>query len=129
MLKENIEIVKNTFQEYQGNGMYIALFFVAMLYIYLKEEDKKKKNLFLYFPICVLLVTLNPLFNKMVGKIFTASVYWRMYWILPVGITIAYSVVKFVSEQKEKSQKIVVAISLITIIIFSGKFIYAGNNF
>ena len=56
MLKENIEIVKNTFQEYQGNGMYIALFFVAMLYIYLKEEDKKKKNLFLYFPICILLV-------------------------------------------------------------------------
>ena len=70
MLKENIEIVKNTFQEYQGNGMYLALFFIAMLYIYLKEEDKKKKNLFLYFPILVLVVTLNPLFNKIVGKIF-----------------------------------------------------------
>lgn len=129
MLKENFEIVKNTFQEYQGGGMYLALFFIAMLYIYLKEEDKKKKNLFLYFPILVFIVTLNPLFNKIVGKIFTASVYWRMYWILPVGITIAYAVIKFVSEQKEKSQKIVVAISLVAIIIFSGKFIYADNNF
>ena len=129
MLKVNIEIVKNTFQEYQGNGMYLALFFIAMLYIYLKEEDKKKKNLFLYFPILVLVVTLNPLFNKIVGKIFTASVYWRMYWLLPVGITIAYSIIKFVNEQKEKSQKVIVAISLVTIIIFSGKFIYAGNNF
>lgn len=129
MLKENIQIIKNTFLEYQGNGMYLALFFIAMLYIYLKEENKKKRCLFLYFPISVLIVTLNPIFNKVVGKIFTASVYWRMYWLLPIGITLGYAIIKFIEEQKEKMQKIIVTISLITIILVSGKSVYSGGNF
>ena len=75
MFQENIEIIRNTFIEFKGTGMYVALFFIAMLYIYFKEEDKKKKSLFIYFPLIILFVTLNPLFNKIVGKIFTESVY------------------------------------------------------
>lgn len=129
MLKENIQIIKNTFLEYQGSGMYLALFFIAMLYIYLKEENKKKRCLFLYFPLSVLLVTLNPIFNKIVGKIFTESVYWRMYWLLPIGITLSYAIIKFIEEQKEKAKKIIVAISLITIVIVSGKSVYSSGNF
>ena len=129
MFQENIEIIKNTFAEFKGTGMYIALFFIAMLYIYFKEEDKKKKCLFIYFSLIVLFVTLNPLFNKIVGKIFTESVYWRVYWLLPIGITIGYAFIKFVTEQKEKSQKIVVAMSLLTILIVSGKCVYSKDNF
>ena len=129
MFQENIEIIRNTFIEFKGTGMYVALFFIAMLYIYFKEEDKKKKSLFIYFPLIILFVTLNPLFNKIVGKIFTESVYWRVYWLLPIGITIGYAIIKFVSEQKEKSQKIIVTISLLTILIVSGKCVYNKENF
>lgn len=129
MFQENIEIIKNTFAEFKGTGMYVALFFIAMLYIYFKEEDKKKKCLFIYFPLIVLFVTLNPLFNKIVGKIFTESVYWRVYWLLPIGITIGYAIIKFISEQEEKSQKIVVTLSLLTILIVSGKCVYSKDNF
>ena len=129
MFQENIEIIRNTFIEFKGTGMYVALFFIAMLYIYFKEEDKKKKSLFIYFPLIILFVTLNPLFNKIVGKIFTESVYWRVYWLLPIGITIGYAIIKFVSEQKEKSQKIIVTISLLTILIVSGKCVYNRENF
>lgn len=129
MFEENINVIKNSFLEYQGSGMYIALFLIAMLYIFLKEKDKKLRCLFLYFPIVVYAVILNPFFNKIVGKIFTSSVYWRMYWILPIGITLAYAIIKFVVEQKENAQKVVVAISLVTIVIVSGKFVYGHGNF
>lgn len=129
MFEKNIEIIKNTFLEYKGSGMYLALFFIAMIYIYLNEKDKKMKCLFLYFPIAVLIVTLNPIFNKIVGSIFTESVYWRVFWLLPIGITLSYCIIKFVLEQKEKVQKIVVAISLIVITIVSGKFVYTKDNF
>ena len=129
MLGENIQIIKNTFLEYQGSGMYISLFFIAMLYIFLKEENPKIRCLFLYFPIIVLLITLNPLFNKIVGKIFTESIYWRIYWLLPIGITLSYAIVKFITEQKDKFQKVIVTLSLITIVIVSGKFVYGHGNF
>ena len=105
MFEKSIEIISNAFLQYKGNGMYMALFLLGMLYIYLNEKDKKMRCLFLYFPLATLFVTLNPLFNKCVGKIFTGSVYWRLFWLLPIGITIAYCLIKFVQDQKEKSQK------------------------
>ena len=39
MFQNSIEIIKNTFLEYKGQGMYIALFLIGMLYIFLKEKD------------------------------------------------------------------------------------------
>lgn len=129
MFEESIEIIKNSFLQYKGNGMYLALFLLGMLYIYLREKDKKMRLLFLYFPLTVLVVTLNPIFNKVVGKIFTGSVYWRLFWILPMGITIAYCLIKFVQEQKEKMQKIVVAVSLVIILIISGETMYSEGVF
>lgn len=129
MFQENIRIIKNSFAEYKDAGMYVALFFIAMLYIYFKEEDKKKRSLFMYFPLIALFVTLNPLFNKVVGKIFTESMYWRLYWILPIGITIGYAMIKFIYEQNNKKDKIVVTISLLAILILSGRFVYTERNF
>ena len=129
MFEKSIEIISNAFLQYKGNGMYMALFLLGMLYIYLNEKDKKMRCLFLYFPLATLFVILNPLFNKCVGKIFTGSVYWRLFWILPIGITIAYCLIKFVQDQKEKSQKIIVGISLVAILIVSGRFMYIEENF
>lgn len=129
MFEENIEVIKNTFGEFKGSGMYIALFFVAILYIYLKEDNKKVKSFLVYFPIIILLVTLNPIFNKIVGKIFTASVYWRVYWMLPLGVVIAYAAVRFINSENEKSKKVIATIGIIITIMMSGKLIYNKENY
>lgn len=129
MFEENIEVIKNTFCEFKGSGMYIALFFVAILYIYLKEDNKKIKSFLVYFPIIILLVTLNPIFNKIVGKIFTASVYWRVYWMLPLGVVIAYAAVRFINSENEKSKKVIATIGIIITIMISGKLIYNKENY
>lgn len=129
MFKENIEIIKNTFGEFKGSGMYIALFFIAMLYIYLKEENKKIKAFLVYFPIIVLLITLNPIFNKLAGRIFTSTVYWRVYWMLPLGVVIAYAAVKFINNENERAKKIVATIGIIITIIISGRLIYNKENY
>jgi hypothetical protein len=129
MFKESIEIIKNSFQEYQGTGMYMALFFISMLYIFLKEKDTIKRIFLLYFPLIVLFVTLNPLFYKAVGSVFNSYVYWRVFWMLPVGITIAYAAVLLINNINEKNQKIIVTISVFLIICASGKFIYNEENY
>ena len=85
MFVENIEAIKKCFSEFKGSGMYILLFLLSIIYIYLKD-DSKKKTLFVYYPILVFLITLNPLFNKLVGGVFKSSIYWRFFWLLPLGI-------------------------------------------
>ena len=129
MLKENLEIILENYASFQGTGMYMALFFIAMLYIFLKEENKKIKNLLVYFPILILLVTLNPIFNKIVGSIFTRTVYWRVFWMIPLDLTIIYAFVKFVTSRDEKKERIIVAISLMLILIMSGGLVYNKENF
>ena len=129
MFENSSFIVKDSFLQFRGSGMYLALFFIAMLYLYLKEENKKIKWLLVYFPIVVLLITLNPLFQKLVKNIFTIYTYWRVFWMLPIGITIAYVSVKFVNQIQNKKEKIVVLVSFIVIIIMSGNFMYTKENF
>lgn len=122
-------IVKDSFLQFRGSGMYMALFFIAMLYIYLKEENKKIKCGLVYYPILVLVITLNPLFQKLVGSVFNIHTYWRVFWLLPLGITISYAAVKFLSHMQSKKERIVVFISFVVIIIMSGKFIYTKQNY
>lgn len=129
MFDENIEIIKNNFLDFKGSGMYIALFLVAIVYLYLKEENKSLRNFFIYTPLIILAITLNPLFHKIAGKILTSGIYWRVFWMLPLGITISYASVKVIANLKDKMEKIIVAISIITIIMISGKFIYTPNNY
>lgn len=129
MFEENIKIIKQTFLEFQGTGMYIALFFISMLYIFIKEDNKKVKAFLVYFPIIILLITLNPIFNKLVEKILTDSVYWRVYWMLPLGIVIAYAGVKFINNKKANLTKVISSIAIIVIIIMSGKLIYNKDNY
>lgn len=129
MFQESIEIIKNNFLQFKGTGMYLALFYVALLYIFLKEKDKKKKIFFIYFSLIIFIITLNPVFNKIVGSIFTDAVYWRVFWLLPIGFTISYAGVKFINEGKEKKEQIIIAIGIITIIMLSGKLVYNKENY
>ena len=129
MLEENLDTIIHTFLEFRGSGMYLALFFIAILFVFLTEKNKKLRCLFGYFPLIGLILTLNPFFSKLVSPIFNFQTYWRLYWILPVNLTIAYAVVKFVLMQEKKNNKILVAIALVMIIVFSGKLVYNKENF
>ncbi len=129
MFEENIEVIKNTFSEFKGTGMYIALFLISIIYIGIKEENKKVKRFIIYYSVITLLITLNPIFNKIVRPIFTDSVYWRVYWIIPLGVTIAYAAVKVADNTKGKFQKVFLIIGIVITIVFSGQFIYTKANY
>ena len=125
MFVENIEAIKKCFSEFKGSGMYILLFLLSIIYIYLKD-DSKKKTLFVYYPILVFLITLNPLFNKLVGGVFKSSIYWRFFWLLPLGITISYTMVKIINENEKK---VFLTCAFIIVIMISGKLIYNNTNY
>lgn len=118
--KENIDIVVSSYDQYRGTGMYIALFFVSMLYIFFREKDKRKRVFLIYFPILVFIIVSNPLFVKLAFTVFTINTYSRMFWLLPMGFTIAYAAVLVVNEGKSKLEKVGIFASLAVIIFLSG---------
>ena len=128
MLEECINTIKSSYEQFLGSGMYFALFLVSMLYIFMKEKDKKKRILFIYFPIVIFAVITNPFFNLLSSVVFTVNTYYRLFWLLPLGIVIAYAAVLVVNEGKDKIEKIVIFVSLFVIIALSGKFYFATKG-
>ncbi len=129
MFEESLEIIKNCFIEYKGTGSYMTLYCLAVLYLFLKEKDKTKRAFTIYFPIFVLLLVMNPIFNKAVGSILKKGAYWRVFWLVPMGVTIAYASAKLIMSLERISQKIIVSICFMGIIALGGKYMYTEGNF
>lgn len=129
MFKEEIAALKFSISQYVGTGMYMALFLIAIVYIFFKEEDKKIKTFIVAYTGLMFIIILNPLFYKIVSKVITIDIYWRMFWMLPMGLTIAYSVVKLINNANNKKEKYILLIASIGIIMISGKFIYTGEHY
>ena len=129
MFLENIKNIVDTFNGYYGSGKYFVLLLIALIYLFMVEKEKDKKAFFIWYPCLTLFIILNPLFNKIVDPLLNDKVYNRLYWIIPIGIIIAYAAVKIVKSNSEKYGKIIVFIAISTIIIFSGNFIYTKANY
>lgn len=129
MFRENIQIIHDVFLEYKGTGMYIALFLVGMLYIFLTEKNKNNKTFLVYFSVFTLLIILNPLFHKCINKLLNRNVYWRTFWILPMGIIMAYAATDIIKNMANKKKKMIAFLSIVVIIMTSGKFIYTQENY
>lgn len=124
MIEEGILMVKDAYSDFTGGGMYFALFLIAMLYIHLKEKDKRKRVFLIYYPLIAFIFIINPLFYQISKIAFSEHTYFRMFWVLPMAVVIAYAAVLLIREGNKKLEKFVLGFSLCLIIVLSGKFYY-----
>lgn len=143
MLSENITIIKHAFLQYIGNGVYHILFLIALICIFIDKSklnrndeldtnlihQKNKKALLVGFPIVILLIILNPIFNKAIDALLNINVYWRTFWMVPMALVLAYLGVIVIKKVSTKTKKIILFILLVFIISLSGKFIYTQENY
>ena len=129
MFLENIENIRITFDEYYGTGKYFLLLMIALIYIFMSEKSENKKTFFVWYSCLALLIILNPIFNRIVDHFLNARVYNRLYWVVPIGIVIAYGGVLFVKSNSKKSKKIFTFCIVAALIIFSGNFVYTKDNY
>ena len=129
MFGENIKNIVATFDNYYGSGKYFLLLLVALIYIFIREEDSDKKSFLVWYPCLALIIILNPIFNKIVNLFLNENVYNRLYWSIPLGIILAYAGVLLIKNISEKSKKIIMSIFICILIIFSGNFVYNKQNF
>ena len=78
------------FQRYMGSGLMLLWFVMALVYLYYKEEKKINRILFLYVPTLILLLFFNPLFVRFFYEFAGDDIYFRICWLLPVTIVLAY---------------------------------------
>lgn len=120
------------FWGFNGTGMHFALFFAAVLYLAaVREKGEEKPGRFIVgysivFTILYLCpVTAYIIMEYCIGEL----VYWRMFWLLPIIITIAYVFVKWLFQTKGKGQFALFLILAVAVIGITGAPVYTQENF
>ena len=127
MIQEGWLIVKQASEWYFSNGYcgYLFLFSIAMCFFF---REKKAKFVAWYVIIYSILV-LNPVSSSVLTKLGLDGVYWRSFWLLPIGSLIAYVFVKIIFLANKKIIRGLLVVCSVVVIVRCGKFIYTADNF
>ncbi len=115
----------NMLQLYSGNGSLMLLFAASLVYLWIAEKNKGIKAVLVYVSVAVLGLFLLPVSVKFVADILQEEeIYYRILWILPMGIVISYAAVKFITGLKKKWIQIVIGVLLVAYIMIGGHLVY-----
>lgn len=124
-----------TFHKYMGTGIMLLWYIAALIYLSLREKRRPARILFLYVPLILLLVILNPLFAVIYEKFLGMEIYFRNLWLLPVTVTLAYCPVRICREwfpeegKKQDLRRGLLCLSMAVLILLSGKPVYQNPLF
>lgn len=116
------------FREYMGTGLVIIWFLLSLLYLFLKEERKQIRILFVYVPVILLVLFFNPLFAGLLAEYMGDEIYYRILWLLPVTVVIAYTCVS-VGSKLAGRKRTFFAVGAVILAMVSGSYIYSNVYF
>lgn len=105
----------------------LLLYVISFLYI-LIFADRLHKGVFCFSSIILMLTFLNPFIDNFVANNITGvAVYWRLFWLLNIPMTIACSFTLFVERIKIKYIKPVIICFEIILLYFNGTIIFRNQ--
>ena len=124
---ESVVIFKN----YTGGRYLAAMFFIALLYLLFTEKDRRRRAMFVYMPISLLLAFFFPVTRKVFVRLMgEGDTYYRILWLVPMGIVIAYGGVKFAcfvcGEIGTWAKRLILAVLCVAVML-CGKYVYASQ--
>lgn len=108
------------FKAYNGTGYYCILFIAALLYLWFTEEDWHIKLILVIVPSVIQVLFFLPHFYMVYNKL-DEGTYYRILWLLPMTLVIAYASCKVIGAHT----RIGVAI-MVVIFALSGTLAYTG---
>ena len=116
------------FRDYMGTGLITGFFIVAVVYLFFTETDKAKRLLFIYIPVVMLLLYFNPLFCKLLYSVIGDEIYYRILWLIPVTMVLAYGITVFYQRIRGWRGTAFLVLAAV-MVITSGSLIYKNVNF
>lgn len=111
-----------------GSGLIIILFFLAVLYLYIKEKRKPYRVMFVYAPTVLFFFFFNPWFYKAFCNALEGEIYFRMFWLLPVLPVIAFTCTQICGRLK-RDTRVKFGIASVCVLMASGRLVYLNPLF
>ena len=115
----------DTLKDFIRDGYgFVVLYIISIIYILFKG-NKRAKILYIVIPLLTFLSLANPFISKYVQKYVTAAgTYWRIFWLIPLELTMSYAFTKFITDWKKWYIKWITFIILIGLIVICGRNMY-----
>ncbi|MGN1180676.1 MAG: hypothetical protein ACI4SD_05620 [Suilimivivens sp.] len=111
------------FKLYTGLKLLFVLTLAAWIYLLVTEKNKKKRILFVYAPVLILLLFLFPVSRKaFVAAGLDGETYYRVLWTIPFGMITACGACRFFGRHKRIGLVITSAL-----IILCGNYVYKSG--
>ena len=129
-MNEIMEITKNMLWLYTGDCWYFLIFLVCAGYLFSKNKTHSEIMFINHYMIGIGFIYIFPVTAKIImdyciGK----SVYWRMFWLLPMGMIVALAVTFFAFEINSRAYRNLFISAILLLLIFSGNFMYSKDVF
>lgn len=124
------EVIRTTltiYKNYGGSSMMTMLVIAAVVYLWVTEEKKEIRQLFVYLITGLAVLFFFPLFAYAAMHFFLDSgVYYRLLWLIPMGTIVSYAAARAVSQIEIRRKRIVVGMLLALLLMQGGSLIYAN---
>lgn len=131
-MRELLVFVKSAYDDYNGTGMQMALFFSAILYLIVEKKEKEadKRYLFLGYTLLLFFILFFPVTAKIITRYCIGEgVYWRMFWLLPTSVIISYVAVQVLMRVEKKTGRYLLLAFMAAMISMTGTIVYNGSIF
>lgn len=122
------DTIRTLFQEYMGTGLIVGWYLIALLYLWFTEKDRRIRVLFLYMPLLLLFLYFNPIFARLICGATGDEIYYRILWLLPITVVIAYAAVSVYGRLKGRKKYGFALLSAVLVTV-SGSLVYASPHF
>lgn len=113
-----------TFKLFMNEGKIIFLMYIISFIIVLIKGNEKQRLISVYFTVLVCLFVINPVLKNVYIKVVTTATYWRLFWLLPIELTIAIATTIIYEKLNYKALKYIFVAFILVLIVFSGKYAY-----
>ena len=117
-----MENIIDIFKAYNGTGYYCILFIAALIYLWFSEEDKSIRAILVIAPTIIQILFFVPYFY-MLYNMLDEGTYYRILWLLPMTLVIAYAGCKVIGDNTKMGLFI-----MSMILIISGSLVYTSVN-
>lgn len=122
------DTVRTLFQAFMGTGLIVGWYLVSLVYLWFAEKDRRIRVLFLYMPLLLLLLYFNPIFARLICAATGDEIYYRILWLLPITVVIAYVTVSIYGRIKGRRKYWFALVSAVLVTV-SGSCVYASPHF
>ena len=127
---DTIQSIVQIYENYSGSSCLIALALVALLYLWLTEEDKSVRCGLIYMSVSMLLIFFLPVYAYVVMHfLLEEALYYRMLWYVPMSGLIAYAAVRVIIRAKTVVRRVVTGIAFLLILAGTGSCVFTDGTY